>query len=197
MPLFPTSDSVDNISVQGPGGVARPAAGLSFDSDTQDLLIRDPITQEIVRAATARKMIKVDIVHPAGGAVETDAFLLETRSIVTQMYLNVITPEVTGNTKTLFVGLKASEGGDSQGFATFSVATAGVFIPRLDAQSLNTYLKDTAAIAGGPGAEVSHSQAPYQTVSNAARTVTYTAGSNNFAELVAELWIEVVLFASV
>jgi hypothetical protein len=195
MALFPTSDSVDNISVQGPGGVARPAAGLSFDSETQDLLIRDPVTQEIVRAATARKMIKVDIIHPAGAAVETDAFILADRSIVTQMYLNVITPEVSGNTKLLHVGLKASEGGDSQGFATFSVATAGVYIPRLDTQTIATYFKDTASISGGPGSETSHSQAPYQTVSNAARTVTYTAASNNFAELVAELWIEVVLFS--
>lgn len=124
----------------------------------------------------------------ASGVGTTEApltFTLPARSIVTAVYLNVITAEATGTTKTLDIGTATADSGDPDGFLDgISVAATGVIRGTLlsSGQTLGALLR---ADESGAGVLVPE---PY--VNAAAKRVSVTAASANFAELVADLIIE-------
>ena len=104
-------------------------------------------------------------------------------AIVREVYLNVITPEATGLTKTVDVGpLSTETGGDANGYlAGVDVSTAGVKKGTLlnTGQTLGALL---AVDESGTGGLV-----PEPHVNLNGNNISWTPGSNDFAELVADV----------
>lgn len=136
------------------------------------------------------------------GTTETDmGFDLPADAEVLDVLIYVRTAEATGTTKTLDIGLLSSEsGGDADGFLDgVSVSATGLkrFAHTITTGANNTYLASTTlgalmrdfvagedTAAGGDGF-VAHK--PHLTSSVTAKSVSITPGSNNFAELVADI----------
>lgn len=136
------------------------------------------------------------------GTTETDmGFDLPADAEVQDALIYVHTAEVTGTTKTLDVGLLSSEsGGDLDGFLDgVSVSTTGLKRSSntitvganntfLASTTLGALLRDFVAgediAAGGDGFTT---KKVHLTSSVTAKSVSVTPGSNNFAELVADV----------
>lgn len=138
---------------------------------------------EVGKVVEKAKVIRLK----ASGVSTTETstgFTLPAGAVVTDVYINVITAEATGTTKTLDVGTLSSASGDADGFLDgISVASQGVKKGTL----LNTGQTRGLLMAvdeSGAGVLV-----PENYVNSTAIAVTVTAGSNNFAELVADLII--------
>jgi len=139
----------------------------------------------------------------ADGTTETDTtFNLPDTSIIEDVLVNVITAEATGTTKTIDVGLLSSEtGGDANGFAAaVSVASTGLVRPEgtFTAGANETYLSANTrgvllatALAGADTATDvgTYAEKPHLTDSLTAKSVSWTPGSTNFAELDAQIII--------
>jgi len=146
------------------------------------------------------KMIRINF---GDGTTETDtAFDLPSNGFVRDVWINVITAESTGGTTTIDIGLLASEsGGDADGFADAlsvaatgivrpqSVATVGLNITYLSANTRGVLLSQFGVgtdLATDNGFDV---EVPHIMGSVTARSVSWTPGSNDFAELVADIAI--------
>lgn len=130
---------------------------------------------------------RVGITAPSDGSEQDTGFDLPSGAIVRDVFLDVGTAESTGTTKTIDVGLLSSEsGGDADGFLDgISVASTGIVYPTLDSggQTLGALL---SADEDGAGALVPES---FNADSVTAASVSFTAASANFAELVADIVI--------
>lgn len=130
------------------------------------------------------------ITRVASAAEQDTGWDLPAKAVVLDAYVDVTTLEATGTTKTVDVGLLSSEtNGDADGFLDgVSVAAAGVKVSSLVAGSVTRglLLKETVT---GSGAATHASPVPYSVSAGVARSVSYTLGSNNFAELVANIVI--------
>ena len=119
------------------------------------------------------------------GSEQDTGWDLPDNSIVRDVFLNVLTAEATGGTKTLDVGLLSSESnGDADGFLSGAdVSSTGIVRGTLDSggQTLGALL---TADEGGTGELV-----PEDHLKNTAESVTYTAGSNDFVELEFDLYV--------
>lgn len=118
----------------------------------------------------------------AGAEVETD-FVFPTKCKVLGVTLDVTTLEATGGTKTIIIGTTTATG-DPNGFANgVSVAAAAIVEPTLanGAQTLGELL---CVDEDGAGALV-----PRNDVSSGGETLTWTPGSNDFAELAADIYV--------
>lgn len=107
---------------------------------------------------------------------------LPAKSIVTEVYVNVITAEATATTKTLDVGTLSSSSGDADGFLDgVSVAATGLVKGTLASagQTLGALLRVDESGAGVLVPE------PY--INTASKPISVTAGSSGFAELVADI----------
>lgn len=154
-------------------------------------------------AVGATNKIKViAITAPEDGSENDSAWDLPATAIVQRVCVNVATAEATGATKTLDVGTDGSGSNDPDGFLDgVSVATTGLKCGAFTSTtgSNNTYVgaaathtrgalltellvagEDTAA--GGDGVAV-----PGLDVTSGGESLTYTAGSADFAELVADI----------
>lgn len=138
------------------------------------------------------------------GTTETDtSFDLPSNGLVREVLINVLTAEATGTTKTLDVGLLSSEsGGDLDGFLDgVSVAATGLVgaAHTITTGSNNTYFASSTAgvllidkvagedtAAGGDGVAA---RKPHLTSSVTAKSISVTPGSNNFAELLADIYV--------
>lgn len=131
------------------------------------------------------KMKKISITTTPTGAEQDTGFDLPAKSIVLGAFVDVTTAEATGTTKTLDVGLLSSEsGGVADGFLNgVSVATTGIKKGTLAStgQTLGSLL---SADESGAGALV-----PEPHVIGTAVSVTYTAGSNDFAEFRGDIYV--------
>lgn len=140
---------------------------------------------------------------PTGSEQDT-GWDLPANALVTDVFVRVITPEATGGTKTLDVGLLSSEsGGDADGFIDgVSVATAGLVVPNvtLTAGATETYVSSwTVGVlltSGVPlagtntvGDEGSFYREWHPTSAVTAKSISYTAGSNDFAEFRGAIFI--------
>lgn len=141
------------------------------------------------------KVVKIPLPRVASTSEQDTGFDLPANAVVLDAYVEVTTLEATGTTKTVDVGLLASEsGGDADGFLDgVSVATAGVRQGSLvsGAVTRGAFLKETVTDSGSAtvAARLSH-----VTTAVTARSVSYTLGSNNFAEFVGNLIIVFVEF---
>lgn len=140
----------------------------------------------------------------ATGTTETDTtFDLPSNGLVREVLVNVLTAEATGTTKTLDVGLLSSEsGGDADGFldgvsvaatglvAAANTITTGANNTYFASSTLGVLLMDKVAgedtAAGGDGVAA---RKPHLTSSVTAKSISITPGSNNFAELVADVYV--------
>lgn len=145
---------------------------------------------------------------PTGSEQDTN-YDLPANAEVIEARIKVATAEATGATKTLDVGLKSSEsGGDADGFVDgASVAAAGIVRPAaaLTAGGTETYFSATtigallapafAAGANSAGDVGSNYERTFLTSSVTAKSVTYTAGSNDWAEFRGTIYLHIREYA--
>jgi hypothetical protein len=130
------------------------------------------------------EIYRFPIVLAASTAEQDSGYDLPDDGIVLDVFLNVKTPEATGATKTLDVGLKSGEsGGDTDGFLDgVSVAAAGMKKGTLASagQTKGALLRVDESGSGDlvPEAHI---------LNGTAKSVVYAFGSNDFAELDAEI----------
>lgn len=132
-----------------------------------------------------RKVAKIAITAPEDGTEQSTGFTLPDKCVVHAVYLDVTTAEATGTTKTITVGTDSTDSGDADGFlAGVSVAATGLVKGTLASagQTLGALL---VADEDGAGALV-----PEADISSGGKEVTFTAASADFAELVANIFIE-------
>lgn len=129
-----------------------------------------------------RKTKQISISTTPTGAEQDTSFDLPVKGIVHNVYVNVTTAETTGTTKTLDIGLKAAEsGGDADGFLDgIDVSSTGVKKGVLTAGgvTLGALFRETVTDSNTDtlNAKTDH------IMNGTAKSVVYTAGSNNFAE---------------
>jgi len=138
-----------------------------------------------INYASLRHLI-VEVQASDGTGERNTNFAFQLKDIVDDILLEVITPETSGSTKTISIGLATSEGGVVNGFANgLSVAAAGV-IPLSRANGAVTagaYLNETIGSGVvGPKPYVIGSAAPN------ARTLVYQFGSA-FSQLYAKIHV--------
>lgn len=138
---------------------------------------KQPIKSGFAQAVYA---YTIPVSAPANGSETDTGYDLPADGVVLDMYLIVDTAEATGGTKTLNVGLLASEsGGDADGFMVgVSCATAGYVITSLASggQTRGALLR---ADESGGGVLVPE---PHSLASVTAKSVSITAGSADWEE---------------
>lgn len=138
---------------------------------------------------------------PTGAEQDTN-FDLPAKALVTDILVDVQVAEATGTTKTLDIGLLSSEGGgDADGFVDgVSVATTGLKRPgaTVTPGSNETFFASTtrgallASFLAGANVDGDgglYLEKPHLTSAVAAKSVSFTAGSNNFAEFRGSIWV--------
>jgi hypothetical protein len=161
---------------------------------------RDRTLSSQVNRVLKTKMIRIAF---GDGTTETDTgFDLPSNGFVRDVWINVVTAEATGGTKTIDIGLLASEsGGDADGFAdALSVAATGLVRAGV---TTTTGLNETYYSANTRGVMLSdflvgtdaasdfglYTEHPHIMGSVTARSISWTPGSADFAELVADIAI--------
>jgi hypothetical protein len=148
------------------------------------------------------KVLRIPIQHAKSNAERRTGINLPAKAIVHDVLLDVQTLEATGGTKTINIGTySVPAGGDADGFAVgVSVAAAAVVRPQATVTVGGT---ETYFSANTRGALLADYQAgdnvatdtglyrerPYMTASATAKEITWTMGSNDFEELVADIVI--------
>lgn len=133
------------------------------------------------------KFLVIPVTVVAAATEQDTGYNLPAKSIVKGVYLDVQTAEATGGTKTVDVGTDGSGSNDPDGWLDgASVAATGIVAGSLTsgAQTLGALLHEDE---DGAGALV-----PMPDVASSGESITYTLGSNDFAELVANIVIEFV-----
>lgn len=175
------------------------SSGLATPLSQTDLTNLDPITATAVELNAVAdlsvngavvKAKVIPITTAPTGAEQDTAFDLPAKASLLDVLVDVTTAEATGATKTIDVGLKASEsGGDADGFAVgLSVSsaglkrgqatvTAGVFSANTRGAMLSDYAVGTNADDRGL-----YREKPFRSDSVTAKSVVYTAGSNDWVE---------------
>jgi len=141
------------------------------------------------------------IVRAAATTAQDTGFDLPTKGIVLGVYVDVKTAEATGGTKTLDVGLAAGEaGGDLDGFldgvSVASIAVVQGLVTRTTGSNEVYFASSTRGLlmasltAGTDNAEDVGTYYEFPHVLNGtAKSLVYAFGSNDFAELVADIWV--------
>lgn len=150
------------------------------------------------------KVKKLSISAAPTGSEQDTAFDLPAKSIVLDVLVDVTAAEATGGTKTLDVGLLASEfGGDADGFIDgLSVSTTGLKRGGVTVTTGGTetyvasWTRGLLLTAGAPlaganvaGDEGNYYEKPHLSTSVTAKSVSYTAGSNDFVEFRGDIYI--------
>jgi hypothetical protein len=186
-------DSSDDITAAGyfvnagsTSGTAQLHAGdLVYNpSSGQTLTISDAAGGSVTGQGSSTKKITIGF---ADGTTETDtAWDIPSNALVREVYVNVTTAEATGTTKTVDIGLLASEsGGNADGFIDgLSVATTGVIYPTLTTTATWGVLLLENGLATSEKVVV-----PHDAGSVTAKSISWTPGSNDFAELAADIYI--------
>lgn len=168
-------------------------AGTAITATAAELNTLDGITATLAELNTldisavggAVKVLEVPFTTPADGSENDSGVEIPVKSVVLGVWVDVTTLEATGTTKTLDVGLLSGEGGDPDGFLDgISVAAAGVIKGTLASggQTLGALLRVDEDGAGALAPE------PH-VCDGTAVTISYTAGSADFAELVGSIYV--------
>jgi hypothetical protein len=136
------------------------------------------------------------------GAEQDSKFDLPARAVLYDVLVDVKTPEVTGATKTLDVGLLSTQsGGNAQGLvAALSVTAAGVQRPgaTVTTGTNETYFSATtrgallAAFRAGTNVDGDsglYLEKPHVAGAVTAKRVSFRAGSNDFVEFRGSIWL--------
>lgn len=133
------------------------------------------------------KILVIPVTRVALATEQDTGIDLPAKAIVRGVYLDVITKEDTGGTKTIDIGTDGTGSNDPDGFiAAASVAAAGIVTGIFTAagQTVGALLSEDE---GGTGELV-----PVPDCSSGGESITYTLGSNDFAELVANIVIDYI-----
>jgi len=140
---------------------------------------------------------KIAIGATPTGSEQDTTFDLPAKSLLLDVLVDVTTAEATGGTKTLDIGLLSSEsGGDADGFAdgisvsATGLVRAGVVTTTGGTETyVSSWTRGLLLTAGAPLAgtnnvldEGSYYEKPHVSTAVTAKSVTYTAGSADFAE---------------
>lgn len=135
----------------------------------------------------------ISITATPTGSEQDTTWDLPAKAIVRNVFVDVTTAEATGTTKTLDIGtLSGESGGDADGFVDgVDVSSTGVKQVSLvsGAVTRGVLLKETVT---GSGSATHSSPRDYSASANTARSISYTAGSNNFAEFRGKIIIEYI-----
>jgi len=161
------------------------------------MIIDNPVLGEAVL-----KIEKIPIASVPTGSEQDTSINLPTKCIVYDVWVDVTTAEATGTTKTLDVGLLSTEtDGDADGFLdgvsvsalgvidgkpTFTVGSSDSFYA---STTLGAYLRDFVAGTDANGRNGVHSRKPLNKDGITASSVSYTAGSTDFAEFLGDIYI--------
>ncbi len=195
------------------GQPAPEVAGLGFQRDTNQLAVLDPDTNLVVHVPTGieatgaeidavadmsvaggvTKVITIPIVASLSAAEQDTLINMPAKAIVTGVWLDVTTAEVTGATKTMDVGLLSSEsGGDADGFLD-NIATTPVGLKQGSlvngAVTLGALLKETITDSA---AATQSGRKPFLSDSVTAKSISYTFGSNDWVEFRGTLVIQYI-----
>ena len=147
-------------------------------------------TLDISAVGAISKVQKIRITAPADGDETSTGTTLPDKAVVKNVFVDVITAEATGVTKTIDVGTDSTDGGDADGFlAGISVAGTGLVKGTLvnSGQTLGALLR----VDEGGGGEL----VPEIDIASGGKEITFTAGSADFDELVADIYIEYIEIA--
>ena len=142
---------------------------------------------DISEVGAISKVQKIRITAPADGNETSTGTTLPAKAVVKNVFVDVITAEATGTTKTIDVGTDSSDGGDADGYlAGISVVGTGLVKGTLlnSGQTLGALL---TVDEDGSGALVQEID-----IASGGKEITFTAGSANFDELVADIYIEYI-----
>jgi hypothetical protein len=138
--------------------------------------------------AKALEVYKYRFTAPADGSETDQGEDLPAGFVITDVIPYVVTAEATGTTKTVNVGLLSSEsGGDADGFLDgIAVNATGFVRPTLASagQTLGAFLRDDES---GDGVLVP--RVFFDTDAVTAKSLSITAGSADFAELVLDVYV--------
>lgn len=194
----PFSIQIPNYSVAQPA--ALPHYTTVYAMDINGNVVENALTGQAITVLAGQ--IK------AGNTVEVDTgLILPAHAIVTDVFLNVLTAEATGATKTVKVGLLSTQvGGNAQGFLNgVSVATTGIKrgVATVTAGGTETFYASTTRgalfvsnfkagsnVAGDTGINYEH---PFLSDSVTAKDVSFTRGSV-FVECVANIYVTYIAF---
>jgi hypothetical protein len=171
-------NSLTGLSVSGVHEGSSPWLMLSSAIAALEALI----TNGGASAVPKYRSVSLPIVA-AATAQDTTLIIPDGAIILPGSFIKVTTLEATGGTKTVDIGIS---GGDEDGFIDgLSVAAAGSILPTL---------ADGAATVGVLNSvdESAGDLVPEGYACTAATTICYTLGSDDFAELVAEVFIPVL-----
>lgn len=130
------------------------------------------------------RTVKTRITGVGGAfAAETTLFTLPAKAVVQTVYVDVITLEATGATKTIDVGTAGTSNDPNGYIAGVSVAAAGVFRP------VYTNAAVTAGILLSDDEDGSGALVPTHDESAGGDPVTASPGAADFAELVADVYV--------
>lgn len=133
----------------------------------------------------AEKVKKVNITAPADGTEQDTGFTIPEDSIVTDIKVKVNTPESTGTTTTLDIGTDSVSGGDADGYlAGIDVSASGVVKGTLD--NAGQTLGELLTVVSDATNSVKVKE---EDVDSSGINLTYTAGSADFAELDADVYV--------
>ncbi len=141
-------------------------------------------------------IVKIPITVVAATTEQDTNYDLPANSVIVDCVVKCRTAEVTGTTKTIDVGILSTEsGGDADGLldgvdvsATgikrgVVTITSGTWASTTRGALLREFVAGTNADDRGLYSE------KYHVVGSASRSISYSLGSNNFAEFVGEIWI--------
>ena len=160
-------------------------AGVSGDIIAVDLMPEGGA--RIYNAGGVNKIMVVPVTIVAAATEQDTGYDLPAKAIVREVHLDVTTAEATGATKTIDVGTDGSGSNDPDGWLdAASVAAIAVVGPSLanGAMTRGALLREDE---DGAGAYV-----PMSDSASGGESITYTLGSNDFAELVANIVIDYI-----
>ena len=143
-----------------------------------------------------RKAKRINITTPPDGSEVDSTWDLPALAIVRDVFLDVTTAEATGGTKTLDIGTDGAGSNDPDGFAdALSVASLGIIRPGVaidgggNFYDTNTRGALLSSFVQGTNADDRGLYNEFPDVTSGGESITWTAGSADFAELVADLYI--------
>ena len=145
------------------------------------------------------KIEKIAISAPEDGAEQLTGWSLPAKAIVHDVFVDVVTPEDTGASKTMMVGTDSSDGGDTDGYLVgIDLSTAGIKRGKatITAGATEKYFASTTKgellasfeagdnVAGDVGTNYEFSDSTM-----GGKEISWTPGSADFAELVANIFV--------
>lgn len=173
-------ESGGEIDVES-GGILK-ISGIQVTTSASELNVLD-----LSSAGAIKKYAVAPLTIVAAATAQDTAIVLPAKCVITNVFVDVTTQEATGATKTVDIGIS---GGDENGLLDgVSVASAGIIKGTLAStgQTLGALLRTDE---DGSGALV-----PEPDVSSGGETICYTLGSDDFAELVANVIVEYIEIA--